>query len=115
MRCICVPRVFLGGKSRKKWHGQPRRIQRFVYFRNLFSSILGIRICDRGRGAQFPVNCFEKIVMKTNNSGFNSTNLLVSEEPLERERRERQRARINRRTSEEDSSGKFMHHLRLAY
>ena len=49
-------------------------------------------ICDRG--AQFPVSCFQKIVIKTNNSGFNSTYLLVSEERRERERRERQRARI---------------------
>ena len=49
-------------------------------------------ICDRN--AQFPVNCFQKRVLKTNNSGFNSTDLLVSEERWERERRERQRARI---------------------
>ena len=108
-----MPRVFFGGKSNKKWHGQRRRIQKFVYFRNLFSSILGIRICDRG--AQFPVNCFEKIVMKTNNGGFNSTYLFLSEERRERGTRERQRARINKRTSEEDLSGKFMHHLRLVY
>ena len=32
--------------------------------------------------------------MKTNNSGFNSTYLLVSEERWEGERRERQRTRI---------------------
>ena len=38
--------------------------------------------------------------------------LLVSEERRERERRERHRVRINRRASEEDSSGKFMQHLR---
>ena len=53
--------------------------------------------------------------MATNNSGFNSTYLLVSEERQERERGERQRARINRRASEEDSSGKFMQNLILVY
>ena len=53
--------------------------------------------------------------MATNNSGFNSTYLLVSEERQERERRERQRARINRRASEEDSSEKFMQNLILVY
>ena len=85
-----------------------------VYARNLFSSIkLTIGICDPG--AQFLVNCFEKIVMATNNDGFNLTYLLVSEQRQERERRERQRARINRRASEEDSSGKFMQNLILVY
>jgi len=64
----------------KSSHSKP------VYFRNLFSSILSIRICDRG--AQFIVNCFEKIVMATNDSGFFSTYLLVNEERPERERRE---------------------------
>ena len=45
----------------------------------------------------------EKIVMATNNSGLNSTYLLISEERRERERRERPRGRIiSRRTSEED-------------
>ena len=54
--------------------------------------------------------------MATNNSGFiNSNYLLVSEERLERERRERHRVRINRRASEEDSSGKFMQRLRLVH
>ena len=77
----------------------------------LLYKILSIRICDHG--AQFLVNCFEKTVMKTNNSGFNSTYLLVTEERRERERGERQRTRINRGASEEDSRGKFMQHLRL--
>ena len=53
--------------------------------------------------------------MATNNSGFYSTYLLVSEGRRERERIEKHRARINRRASEEDSSGKFMQHLRLVY
>ena len=45
----------------------------------------------------------EKIVMATNNSGLNSTYLLISEERRERERRERPRGRIiSRRPSEED-------------
>ena len=43
-----------------------RRVQKRVYFRNLFSSIFSMRICDRS--PQFLVNCFEKIVMATNNS-----------------------------------------------
>ena len=50
--------------------------------------------------------------MSVNNSGLNSTYLFVSEERREKERRERHRARINRRASEEDSSGKFMQQLR---
>ena len=37
-----------------------RRVQKLVYFRNLFSSILSIRICDRS--AQFLANCFEKFL-----------------------------------------------------
>ena len=28
MRCICATRVFLGGKSRKKWRGQRHRVQK---------------------------------------------------------------------------------------
>ena len=43
-----------------------RRVQKRVYFRNLFSSIFTMRICDRS--PQFLVNCFEKIVMATNKS-----------------------------------------------
>ena len=35
-----------------------RRVQKRVYFKNLFPSILSIRICVRS--AQFLVNCFEK-------------------------------------------------------
>ena len=112
MRCICATRVFLGGKSRKKWRGQRHRVQKLVYL-NLFSSILSIRICDRS--AQFLVNCFENIVMAANNSGFYSTFLLLSVERRESKRRERHIARINRRASEEDSSGKFMQYLRLVY
>ena len=45
-------------------------------------------------------------------SCMNSTYLLPSEERRERERRERQIARINRpRASEEESCGKFVQHL----
>ena len=53
--------------------------------------------------------------MATNNSGLNSNYWLVSEEQRERERRERRRVRINGCASEEDSSGKFMQHLRLVH
>ena len=83
--------------------------------RSMFSSILTIRICDRS--TQFLVNCFEKIVMGANNSGFYATYLFVSEERRERERRERHGARINTRASasEEDSIGKFMQYLKLVY
>ena len=113
MRCICAILVFLGGESRKEWRGQRHRVQRPVYIRNLFSSILSIRICDRS--AQFLLNCFEKVVMATTNSGFYATFLPVSEERRERGKRERRKTRINRRASEEDSSGKFKQHLRLVY
>ena len=37
-------------------------------------------ICDRS--AQFPVNCFQKRVIKTNNSGFNSTYLQPILQPI---------------------------------
>ena len=57
----------------------------------------------------------KKIGMVTNNSGLNSNYLLVSEKRRERERRERHRVRINRRVSEEDSSGKFTQHLRVVH
>ena len=49
---------------------QSRRVKKPVYLRNVFSSILSIRICDRS--AQFLENCLENIFMVTNNSGFNS-------------------------------------------
>ena len=49
---------------------QSRSVQKPVYFRKFFSSILSIRICDRS--AQFLENCLENIFMVTNNSGFNS-------------------------------------------
>ena len=32
------PADFLGGKSRKKWRGPCRRIQKLIYFRYFFSS-----------------------------------------------------------------------------
>ena len=38
-REICATRVFLGGKSRKKWRGHCRRVEKLVYFRNSFSTI----------------------------------------------------------------------------
>ena len=68
------PAFFLFGKSRKKW-------------------------CD-------PVSSRSKtclICYGTNNSGLNSTYLLISKERQERQRRERPKGRINsRRASEED-------------
>ena len=72
MRCIYATRVFLGGKSGKKWRGQRDRVQKLVTLEN----------------------CFEKIVMAANNSRFYSTYLHVSKERRERERREWHRARI---------------------
>ena len=42
--------------------------KKIVYFRDLFSSILSIRICDRS--AQFLVNCFENIVMQQTIADF---------------------------------------------
>ena len=57
----------------------------------MLSSISSIRICDRS--IQFLVNCFEKIVVAINDSGFKiqPTCLLVSED------RKEKRAWINRR------------------
>ena len=110
---LCNPR-FSWREIAQKWRGQRRRIQKLVYLRNFFPSILSIRICDRS--AQFLVNCSEKNSYGNKQKRIqNSTYLLISEERLERERRERQRTRINRRAGEEDSSGKFMQHLRLVY
>ena len=49
------------------------------------------------------VNCFENIVIATQNSRLNSTYLLTNEKRWETERKERQRERIiRRRASEED-------------
>ena len=81
MRCICATRFFLGGKSCKKWRGQ------VVAFKNLFSSILRRRICDRS--AQFLVNCFEKFFMATNNSGFNSSYMFACKWRATGERKKR--------------------------
>ena len=62
-----------------------RRVQKLVYFRNLFSSSLSIRICDRS--AQSLVNCFEKFLwQQTIADLIQPTCLLVSEEQRERER-----------------------------
>ena len=54
---LCNPR-FSWREIAQEWRGQRHRVQKLVYFRNLFSSILSIRICDRS--PQFLVNCFKK-------------------------------------------------------
>ena len=62
-----------------------RRVQKLVYFRNLFSSILSIRICDRS--AQFLVKCFKKFLwQQTIADLIQPTCFLVSEERREGER-----------------------------
>ena len=64
------PRLFLGGKPRKKWCDHCRRCKKLVYFRKLFLSI--------SQHKDFVTVTAEKIVMATNNSGLNSTYLLIS-------------------------------------
>ena len=62
-----------------------RRVQKLVYFKNLFSSILSIRICDRS--AQFLVNCFKTFLWQQTIAGLiQPTCFLVSEERREGER-----------------------------
>ena len=58
------------------------------------------RFCDRS--VQFLVNCFDNIVMEANNSGLNSTYLLLSEERREREKKGREEELYRRRANEED-------------
>ena len=53
------PAFFHGGKSRKKWRGPRHRVQKLVYFRNFFSSILSIRICECSVSSKlFRKNCY---------------------------------------------------------
>ena len=64
-----------------------RRVQKRVYFRNLFSNILSTRICDRS--AQFLINCFEKFLwQQTIADLIQPTCLLVSGEKRERSGKE---------------------------
>ena len=56
--------------------GSEKRNRQLAFeFQNSHVCEKRIRICDRS--AQFLVNCFEKIVMATDNSGLNSNYLLV--------------------------------------
>ena len=115
VRCICTTRVFLGGKSLKRWRGYFHHVQKFVFFGNLISCISSMRILSPWCSVSSIFKTVsKKIVVTTINSWLNSTYLLISEEWRERERRERQRARINRRKAwEEDWCGKFMQHLEI--
>ena len=78
---LCNPRptCFLAGN-------RARNDVAVVAFKNMFTStelLHYIRIlCP---GAQFLVNCFEEIVMATNNTGLDSNYLLLSEKRRERE------------------------------
>ena len=103
MRCICATRVFRGGKLCKEWRGQRRRIQKLVfkYFKHK----------DLRSWCAVSSKLFRKKLLWLQTI----VDLLVSEEQRQRERRERQRVRINRRASEEDSSGKLMQYPRLVY
>ena len=52
---LCNPR-FSWREIAQEMAWPSRRVQKLVYFRNLFSSILSIRICDRS--AQFLGDCW---------------------------------------------------------
>ena len=96
MRCICATRVFRGGKLCKEWRGQRRRIQKLVfkYFRHK----------DLRSWCAVSSKLFRKKLLWLQTI----VDLLVSEEQRQRERRERQGAKINRRrASEEDSCEKM--------
>ena len=63
-----------------------RRVQKLVSFRNLFSSILSTRICDRS--AQFQINCFEEFLwQQTKADLIQPTCLLVSEKRREKRKK----------------------------
>ena len=79
---------------------QSRRVQKPFYFRNLFSSILSIRICDRSD--QFLVNCFKKKYMVTNKSGFNSIYMFACKWRATGKRKKR-KGREQELTGQEDS------------
>ena len=109
---LCNPR-FSWGEIGQEMAWQSRRVQKPVYsIRNFFSSTLSISICDRS--AQFLVNCFEKIFILTNNSGFNSIYMFACKWRGTRKRKKR-KGREQELTGEEDSWGKFMQHLRLVF
>ena len=57
-----------------------------VEFKNMFTSITSTELLHCIRILCFRVNCFEEIVMPTNNSGLDSNYLLVSEKRRERRR-----------------------------
>ena len=69
VRCICGTSVFLAGNSARNGVGT------VVELKNLFTlqTFKYFKHKDFDRSSQFLVNCFEKIVMQTNNNGFNST------------------------------------------
>ena len=79
---------------------QSRRVQKPFYFRNLFSSILSIRICDRSD--QFLVHCFKKKYMVTNKSGFNSIYMFACKWRATGKRKKR-KGREQELTGQEDS------------
>ena len=62
------PAFFLAGNRARNGVVNVIAFKKIVYFRDLFSSILSIRICDRN--AQFLVNCFENIVMQQTTADF---------------------------------------------
>ena len=63
-----------------------RRVQKLVYFRNLFSSSLSIRICDRS--AQSLVNCFEKFLWQQTIADLIQPTCLLEQRERERSGKE---------------------------
>ena len=108
MRCICATSVFLAGNSARNGVGI------VVVFKNLFTlqTFKYFKHNDFDRSPQFLVHCFEKTVMQTNNSGFNSTYMFACKWRATGKRQKRKGEEL---TGEEDSRGTFMRHLRLVW
>ena len=87
-----------------------------VEFKNLFTlqTFKYFKHKDFDRRPQFLVNCFEKIVMQTNNSGFNSTYMFAGKWTATGKRQKR-KGKLQELTGEGDSRGTFMRHLRLVW
>ena len=110
MRCICGTSVFLAGNSARNGVGT------VVELKNLFTlqTFKYFKHKDFDRSSQFLVNCFEKIVMQTNNIGFNSIYMFACKWRATGKRQNRKGIQ-QEWTGEGDSCGTFMRHLRLVW